>query len=415
MHHKDFHETSWYATKIAAEERLRQEAFERAMLAMEKSSGLKPVPPKEFEKQPVSSITVIGAAKPRKDMEATLPETMPEKLDPTKRGPRAEKLLTDLRSHVIGQVSAVEEIVQAFVRSVAGLGPERKPQGIFLLAGPTGTGKTHLVEMFSQIVTGVSPLRIDCAEYQHSHETAKLIGSPPGYLGHRETKPIICAETLAAHSDQETGLSVILLDEVDKAHPAFMDIFLGVFDYGKLKLGDNKEVDLNKTFIFMTSNQGASALQEVIDPRWGLGRFAPRDSQAMEQRAANSAESATMKGLRPEMMNRLDKILVFSPLSKEEIASILEIELRACARKLSRATNIEINLEPSARELIARLGYDPKFNARHLKRNLERLLERPVSNLLTSGQLPKNARIGAKAAADEKSLEFYPDGLVHED
>lgn len=404
------------------QERIRQKAWERSLnsrIALPKSD-LKPDPPPSILDQACAAqnaaniaaqaASAAAAQKTKEDLEATLPKTMPEKLDPNKRGPRAEKLLADLKSHVIGQVAAVDEVVQAFIRSVAGLGPERKPQGIFLLAGPTGTGKTHLVETFSNLIAGCNPLRIDCAEYQHSHETAKLIGSPPGYLGHRETKSILSNENIKKHSDPESGIAVILLDEVDKAHPNMMDLFLGAFDYGKIKLGDNSEVDLSKTFIFMTSNQGANSLQEVLDPRWGLGRFAPRNESEIALRAANSAEGATLKGLRPEMMNRLDKILVFSPLTQDEIAQVLEIELRGSARKLARASNLEVVLEPSARELIARLGYDPKYNARHLKRNLERLLERPVANLLVSGQLPANARIAAKAAASGTGLEFEPAG-----
>lgn len=354
-----------------------------------------------------NSILTIGRPSAQKE----LPVAMPEKLDLNRKGPRAEKLLEDISSQVIGQISAVSEVVDAYIRFTAGLGPEKRPQGVFLLVGPTGVGKTHFVNTLSTLIAGCNPMRIDCAEFQASHEIAKLIGSPPGYLGHRETKPIFTQESLAKHMDQESGLSIILLDEVDKAHPNLIDLFLGVFDNGQLKNGDNSVVDFSRTLIFMTSNQGARQMQEVLDPKWGLGKFAKRPTEDIVIRAAGSAEGAAKRDFRPEFLNRLDKILVFSPLNEGEITRILELELRATQLKLNRAkTSLEFNLSQGARDFLAKDGYDPKFGARHLKRAIAKHLEQPIANLLVSGQLPRNARIQVNGTPE--GLEFIPDGVT---
>src|SRR5438874_10067153 len=194
-------------------------------------------------------------------------------LDPTRTGKQAEDLESQLRHFVIGQEEAIRQIVRAYQTHLAGLSPVGRPVGNFLFLGPTGSGKTRLVEATAESLVNDSRsiIKIDCAEFQHSHEIAKLIGSPPGYLGHRETYPLLSQEALNQHHTATLKLSFVLFDEIEKASDALWNLLLGILDKGTLTLGDNRKVDFSRAMIFMTSNLGASEMGNLLSPKLGFG------------------------------------------------------------------------------------------------------------------------------------------------
>src|SRR5689334_1827438 len=193
-------------------------------------------------------------------------------LDPTKTGGQAEYLERQLHHFIVGQEEAIHQIVRAHQTHVAGLSPVGRPIGTFLFLGPTGSGKTRIVEATAESLLRNSRavIKIDCAEFQHSHEIAKLIGSPPGYLGHRETHPLLSQETLNRHHTETVKLSFVLFDEIEKASDALWNLLLGILDKGVLTLGDNRKVDFSRAMIFMTSNLGASEMSAIMSPKLGF-------------------------------------------------------------------------------------------------------------------------------------------------
>src|SRR3981189_3614239 len=193
-------------------------------------------------------------------------------LDPTKTGRQAEDLENQLRHLVVGQDDAIHQIVRVYQTHAAGLSPVGRPIGNFLFLGPTGSGKTRVVEATAEALLGNprSVIKIDCAEFQHSHEIAKLIGSPPGYLGHRETHALLSQEALNQHHTEKMKLSLILFDEIEKASDALWNLLLGILDKGVLTLGDNRRVDFSFAMIFLTSNLGATEMSSLVSPRLGF-------------------------------------------------------------------------------------------------------------------------------------------------
>src|SRR6202048_67617 len=187
-------------------------------------------------------------------------------LDPTKKGRQAETLENQLRHLVVGQEEAIHQIVRAYQTHMAGLSPAGPPIGNFLFLGPTGSGKTRIVEAPAEALlkNPRAVIKIDCAEFQHSHEIAKLIGAPPGYLGHRETHPLLSQETLNQQHTEKVKLSFVLFDEIEKASDSLWNLLLGILDKATLTLGDNRKVDFSNALIFMTSNIGASEMNSLV-------------------------------------------------------------------------------------------------------------------------------------------------------
>src|SRR5712691_2718591 len=204
-----------------------------------------------------------------------------ELLDPTQNGRPAEHLENKLRHLIVGQDEAIHQIVRSYQTYVAGLSPLGRPIGTFLFLGPTGSGKTRIVEATAEslLKNCRAVIKIDCAEFQHSHEIAKLIGSPPGYLGHRETHALLSQEALNQHHTDKTKLSFVLFDEIEKASDALWNLLLGILDKGVLTLGDNRKVDFSSTMVFLTSNLGASEMCSLSSPRLG---FAPETIEVDE-------------------------------------------------------------------------------------------------------------------------------------
>lgn len=287
-----------------------------------------------------------------------------------------------LKATVIGQPEALEELTKCYRRFKAGLGPVGRPQGIYLLIGPTGSGKSYLATQFARAITGTdwAPLRIDCAEYREGHEVAKLIGSPPGYLGHRETPPLLSSLALGQQRSNDQPLAFLLLDEVDKAHPKFWDLFLGVFDNGRLILGDNSKVDFTNTVILLTGNIGARALASQHEA-FGLATALPKEA-SVPTKGKQAAELAARRMLRPEMFNRIDRVLVFNTLDQPSLRTILDLELIAVVDRLWGNKGISLSVTTPAKDLILNDGLDPKFGARHLKRSIQRNLETGLADYI---------------------------------
>lgn len=321
------------------------------------------------------------------------------RLDPMKPGPGANSLADSLRRLIVGQDQAIDQIVNTYQMHLAGLSAPNRPIANFLFLGPTGSGKTRIVEATAETLLKSSRalIKVDCGEFQHSHEIAKLIGSPPGYLGHRETHPMLSQEVLNQHHTEETKLSFVLFDEIEKASDALWNLLLGILDRATLTLGDNRRVDFSRAMVFMTSNLGAAEMGDIMTPR--LGFSLPSESrrtnftvidEAMTGKLQRSGVEAARKRFTPEFMNRLDEIVTFHPLGTEQLKKILDIELNDVQQRifaLARDCAFVFTLSDRAKSFVLEEGTDIKYGARHLKRSIGRLLVQPLSNLIATEQV----------------------------
>src|SRR6202044_306599 len=313
-------------------------------------------------------------------------------LDTEKRGSTASQFEHALRKKVVGQDQAVQALVDLYQMFCAGLQPPSRPIGNVLFLGPTGSGKTRIVEAAAEILFGDSRavIKVDCAEFQHSHEIAKLIGSPPGYLGHRETHPLITQEALAQYHTEKLKISFLLFDEIEKASDALWQLLLGILDKATLTLGDNRRVDLSQTMIFMTSNLGGVEITELMNG--GLG-FAPQvraeNKEGLDEKVKNTAAEAAKRKFAPEFMNRIDKTVVFHPLRSAQLDQILDIELGMVQQRVLETAKgrFLFRVTQPAREFLLKEGTDLKYGARHLKRAIERLVVYPLASLLSTEQV----------------------------
>jgi ATP-dependent Clp protease ATP-binding subunit ClpB len=343
------------------------------------------------------------------------------KLDPSQTGHNAEKLHSDLRRLVVGQEEAVSQIVNIYQTHLAGMTSPGRPIGNFLFLGPTGTGKTRLVEATAESLVGDirAVIKIDCAEFQHSHEIAKLIGSPPGYLGHRETHPLLSQEVLNQFHTEKVKISFILFDEIEKASDALWNLLLGVLDKATLTLGDNRRVDFSRAMIFMTSNLGAAEMGSILRPSLGFATSeierrtaAGETDEHLNEKISRAGVEAARRKFTPEFMNRIDKTVVFRPLGSDELARILSLELNLLQQRIfnsANATAFVFSLTAEAREYLLREGTDMKYGARHLKRAIERSLVHPLSNLIASDQIHGGDLIRVDFDAELNSLIFVKD------
>ena len=340
-------------------------------------------------------------------------------LDPTKTGRQAQDLENKLCRLIVGQEEAVHEIVKTYQTYVAGLSPTGRPIGNFLFLGPTGSGKTRIVEATAQALLNnpKAVIKIDFAEFQHSHEIAKLIGSPPGYLGHRETHALLSQEALSQHHTEKMKISIVLFDEIEKASDALWNLLLGILDKGVLTLGDNRRVDFSSAMVFLTSNLGASEMCSLSSPRLGFHSSTVEDAGFNEKRGAQMSRigaAAARRKFTPEFINRLDKIVTFKPLGHEELRRILDIELEMVQERLQNGKDgsFAMSVTTSAREFLLREGVDSRYGARHLKRAIERLLVQPLANLMASGQIERGDCIRVSHRDDMASLMFFREAAV---
>lgn len=339
------------------------------------------------------------------------------KLDPTKTGRDAESLEGNLRKLIVGQDEAVEQIVNIYQMHLTGMNAPGHPIGTFLFLGPTGTGKTRIVEATAEclVKNPRSVIKIDCGEFQHSHEIAKLIGSPPGYLGHRETHPLLSQEVLNQYHTDKCKVSFVLFDEIEKASDALWNLLLGILDKATLTLGDNRKVDFSRAMIFMTSNVGAAEMSAILNPK--VGFCTPHREEVNSGtlggkttgKIAKSGVEAARKKFPPEFVNRADKIVVFNPLGQDQLRRVLDIELNMVQQRVFDSAGINAFVFTStdtAKDFLLKEGTDVKYGARPLKRAIEKLLVHPMSNLIATDQIRGGDMVRIDFDAAECKLAF---------
>ena len=336
-------------------------------------------------------------------------------LDPDRKSLQAARFEADLRARVIGQERAVRKLASLYQVFQAGLTNSTRPIGTMLFLGPTGSGKTHVVEAAAEVLFGDrnAVIKIDCAEFQHSHEIAKLVGSPPGYLGHRETPPLLTQESLNKYHTKQNPFTLVLFDEIEKASDALWQLLLGVLDKATLTLGDNRRVDFSQTMIFMTSNLGAQEMTQLINGAIG---FAPSGSDQLlpddlDQKFYRTATDAARRKFSPEFMNRIDKVVVFRSLKHEELREIIELELDAVQRRIDEGTaeRFTVTATEAAKEFLLAEGTDYRYGARHLKRAIERFVVYPLANLAVSKQLRLGDVVVIDLDRSGEKLSFFRD------
>src|SRR6476660_6226905 len=340
-----------------------------------------------------------------------------QQLDPSIRSDDTRAFDQALRVKIVGQEEGVQALVDLYQVFRAGLNSPGRPVGNLLLLGPTGSGKTRIVEAAAEILFGDARavIKVDCAEFQHSHEIAKLIGSPPGYLGHRETHPLITQEELAKSHTEKLKLSFLLFDEIEKASDSLWQLLLGMLDKATLTLGDNRKVDLSQTVIFLTSNLGSGEISELM--QGGMGFVQPKDTPAagLDEKVERTATEAARRKFSPEFMNRLDKVVVFHPLQREQLEEVLEIELRNVQKRVSDSTTrpFWFRMTDNGREFLLEEGTDQRYGARHLKRAIERYLVSPLARLLGTEQLRAGDFLLIDRHPAERGLAFVKDEEEH--
>jgi ATP-dependent Clp protease ATP-binding subunit ClpB len=314
-----------------------------------------------------------------------------QQLDPTVHSNETRDFDAALQAKIVGQEEGVQALVDLYQVFCAGLNSPGRPVGNLLFLGPTGSGKTRIVEAAAEILFGDphAVIKVDCAEFQHSHEIAKLIGSPPGYLGHRETHPLITQEALAQFHTEKLKLSLLLFDEIEKASDALWQLLLGILDKATLTLGDNRRVDLSQTVIFLTSNLGGGEISEMMGGGYGFIQAEDKPKAKLNEKVERTAVEAARRKFSPEFMNRLDKIVVFHPLQRKELEEVLEIELGQVQRRVLETAKGQFlfRVTGAGREFLLQEGTDQRYGARHLKRAIERHVVYPLANLLATEQV----------------------------
>ena len=342
-----------------------------------------------------------------------------KELDPTQPGNQVGRLDADLRRSVVGQDEAIHQVVNHYQTYLSGLSSPGRPIANFLFLGPTGCGKTLLVEAMAESLVGRAQavIKIDCAEFQHSHEIAKLVGSPPGYLGHRDTHPLFSQEVLESRQTESVKLNFVLFDEIEKASDALWNLLLGILDKATLTTGDNRVVDFSRSMIFMTSNLGAAQMSSILDPGVGFvsseirrRRFSGAMDETLNERLGRAAVEAARRKFTPEFMNRIDKTIVFKPLGETALRQVLGLELNIVQRRILSSLCKEafvFSLTDPAKDFLLREGTDTQYGARHLKRAIERHLVHPLSNLIGSGQVSAGDLIEVDLDPAKSKLAFF--------
>jgi ATP-dependent Clp protease ATP-binding subunit ClpA len=323
--------------------------------------------------------------------------------------PAVTDLAAALQEKLIGQAEAVEIIVPYIETFQAGLTPAGRPAGVFLLLGPTGTGKTKTVEALAEILHGSpkSLVKIDCGEFQMEHEVAKLIGAPPGYLGHRETVPMINQSKLTAATSDHSRISIVLFDEIEKAAPSLTRLLLGVLDKATLKLGDNSTVNFENSLIFMTSNLGSKGIAKALFPTFGFEAMVPNDNKP---NLSSITVAAAKKQFSPEFMNRIDATVTYLPLGRETIWKILHQHIGDLQEMISQRLaekSFEITFTREAKLWMLRKGTSKEYGARELKRTMNRNVIQKLAGLINSGAVTSGSLLEIDLRTDgEETLVF---------
>lgn len=316
----------------------------------------------------------------------------------------------ELSSRVVGQESALKALAQVHQVYRAGLNTPGRPIGTLLFLGPTGTGKTRSVEAAAEVLFG-NPnafVRIDCAEFQHPHEISKLVGAPPGYLGHRETPPLLSQESIDSYQTDRARMTLVLFDEIEKASDALWQLLLGVLDKATLTLGDNRRVDFSNTIVVLTSNLGAREMERLTEEPLGFSSRSSQLGEVLDKHLYKVGLEAARKKFSPEFMNRLDKVVVFQRLTDESMRKILDLELQAVQRRILKLHQgrFLMRYTDAARRLLLETGTSAKYGARELKRTIERNVVLPLSNLVATRQINEGDVLLVDLAKDASGLVF---------
>lgn len=318
-----------------------------------------------------------------------------------------EDLSAVLSQKVVGQPVATRVIVPYIQMFQAGLAPEGRPVGVFLLLGPTGTGKTKTIEALADVLHGSEKnvLKVDCGEFQMEHEVAKLIGAPPGYLGHRETQPMLTQQKLNAVTSEKCGLSLVLFDEIEKAAPSMTRLLLGVLDKGLLRLGDNSTVNFEKSLVFLTSNLGAREMMKEINPEFGFQSVHQGVRPDLTGKLQGIGLNAVRKRFSPEFVNRIDCIITYQPLTAESLSTILDqhivdLQNHVNTRLGTRSFTLDVPFE--TRQFLLKTGTSAEYGARELNRTIHRFLTQPLATMVATNQVSPGALVRAELGEDGK-------------
>jgi CheY-like chemotaxis protein len=341
---------------------------------------------------------------------AERPKATPNRSRKQQTDPVAD-LTAVLSQKVVGQPAATRVIVPYIQMFQAGLAPEGRPVGVFLLLGPTGTGKTKTIEALAEVLHGSEKnlLKIDCGEFQMEHEVAKLIGAPPGYLGHRETQPMLTQQKLNAVTSEKCNLSLVLFDEIEKAAPSMTRLLLGVLDKGLLRLGDNTSVNFEKSLVFLTSNLGAREMMKEINPEFGFQSAQQNERPDLTSKLQNIALVAVRKRFSPEFVNRIDCIITYQPLTPESLATILDqqitdLQSHVNTRLGNRSFTLDVPFE--TRQFLLQKGTSSEYGARELNRTIHRYLTQPLATMVATNQVNAGARVRVEISKDGQKLEL---------
>lgn len=327
-------------------------------------------------------------------------------LDATRHGEATREFEMFLRSRVVGQDAAIEAVTELYQIFLAGMASPDRPVGNLLFLGPTGSGKTYVVEVVAKALFG-NPhafIKVNCAEFQEHHEIAKLIGSPPGYIGHGQTPALLTQAALNQWHTEKLKLSLVLFDEIEKASEALWQLLLGILDKASLTLGDNSHVDLSHCLIFMTSNLGAAQMSTLAEGGIGFAVQAPIADASFDDRITRTALDAAKRKFSPEFMNRLDKVVVFKTLRPEQLEQVLELELAKVQQRIMSAagqSHFTFRCAPEVKQWLLKEGTDPKYGTRHLKRVIERSIVYGLANLVATDQV---------TSGDAVYIRLKPDG-----
>src|ERR1019366_3946863 len=337
------------------------------------------------------------------------PKSQPSR--PRRQPAPLEDLSAVLSQKVVGQPAATQVIVPYIQMFQAGLAPEGRPVGVFLLLGPTGTGKTKTVEALAVILhrSEKNVLKVDCGEFQMEHEVAKLIGAPPGYLGHRETQPMLTQQKLTAVTSDKCNLSLVLFDEIEKAAPSMTRLLLGVLDKAQLRLGDNTTVNFEKSMVFLTSNLGSREMLREINPDFGFQSAQHAERADLIGKLQSIGLVAVRKRFSPEFVNRIDCIITSQPLSQEALAAILEhqiadLQSHVNTRLGDRSFTLEI--PPEARQFLLEKGTSAEYGARELNRTIHRFLTQPLATMVATNQVSAGAKVRVDVADPPEKLSI---------
>ena len=324
-----------------------------------------------------------------------------------KKGMSTQQLAQAWKELIVGQDQAIDKITPYLIRAQAGLNAPGRPIGVFFLMGPTGTGKTKTAETLAELLHGSDKnlIRVDCGEFQMEHEVAKIIGAPPGYLGHRETQPLFTQAKINALASDKSPFSIVLFDEIEKAHPSVWRAILGILDKAVLRLGDNTQVSFEKCIIFLSSNVGAKEISNLLEPHFGFDvTVAPNEITESQQKAIEKIGLGSMsKKSPPEFENRVDEIITYRSLSHDTLAKITDMELRKIQAHIVTRLGTQaftFAYDHDTLDFLTNAGTSLKYGARELKRILGRYILNPLADDFVDGKISPNNIVTCRVDTD---------------